>query len=135
MHRWTARIALLVMLVPVFGPLAMAGVAPPPMQCCVRRPLTGASAGVAEPAMPCHHGSARAATAQGADSREHALRSQDCCGHCCCQNSPTSEWARPASNHPAFANRPAARAFGAPTAARVSSPLISADSARAPPRS
>lgn len=138
MHRWTARFALLVMLVPVFGPLALANVVSPSMKCCMRRPVTGATAGTANPAMHCHHGAmeAQAADTQGADSREHSLRSQDCCGqHCCCQNSQTPEWARPASNSLTFTDLPTAPPVGASTMARVSSPLMSADLARAPPRS
>jgi len=140
MHRWTARVALLIMLVPSFGPLAQAAIAPPErMQCCMRRPLTGVRAAAVGPAMQCHRGASRvapeAAGAQNAESPETSFRSPDCCGQrCdCCRNSKISEWASLASNHLSFISLHIETAAGAFIAPRVAAPLIDADSARAPP--
>ena len=70
MYRWTARFVLLVMLAPITGPLALASTAPPPMQCCVRRPLTTAPVPAAESTMPCHHGASQAAGGQARRRRK-----------------------------------------------------------------
>jgi len=137
MHRWTARFLLLLMLVPAFGPLALAGVAPPEGMHCMRRPVT-ASPASAERAMHCHHGGPQSATQNVASpaSSEASFRSLDCCcQHCdCCRSSKTSEWARPACNHFSFASLLIEPALLASAAPRLSAPLIGADSARAPPR-
>ena len=142
MYRWTARVALLIMLVPSFGPLALAGVAAQErMQCCIRRPLTGARAAAAEPAMPCHHSASKlsqdSAEAEDIASPEASFRSVNCCGQrCeCCRNSKTSEWARLASRHLSFVSFHIEPGIGPSTAAHVSAPLIDSDSARAPPHS
>jgi hypothetical protein len=164
MYRWTARFALLVMLVPVIGPLALAISRPPEkMQCCIRRPLAAARVSAAEPEMPCHHRasdsgsndastrspqvssqfashatsqpSTQSATSPSAASSEASFRSLDCCGQrCgCCQSSKTSEWARLASNRLFFISLHIEPAVGESASARVSAPLLDADSARAPP--
>jgi hypothetical protein len=169
MYRWTARFALLIMLVPIFGPLAVATVAPQQkMQCCVRRPMATARAPVAETEMPCHHRAfvspAQAAAAKAADAGSHSesgaaanaasqastqpstlnaaspeasFHSLDCCGQrCdCCNSSKTSEWARLVSNRVSFDSRRVEPATGESAADYVSSPLLDADSARAPPSS
>ncbi|MFZ3340128.1 MAG: hypothetical protein WA213_04545 [Terriglobales bacterium] len=139
MFRWTARVALLVMLVPSLGPLVQAAIAPERMQCCVRRPLTGTRA-AAGPAMQCHHGASLGVPEAGGartESPQATFQPLDCCGQrCdCCRNSKISEWASIASRHLSFVNLLIEPAAGASSAARVSAPLIDADSARAPPRS
>jgi hypothetical protein len=151
MHRWTARFALLVMLVPVIGPLALATVAPPvKRQCCIRRPLAATHVSAAEPEMPCHRGASNKAAGSASNppsrvasqsaqinaaSPEASCRSLDCCGQrCgCCQSSKTSEWARLASNHLSFVSLHIEPAVGESPSARISAPLLDADSARAPP--
>jgi hypothetical protein len=160
MDRWTARFALLVMLVPVIGPLALASVAAPEKKlCCIRRPLVPAHIAAGEPEMPCHHGapdtspgggSHRAAQALPGDSSPAATQSAtslnvasseasfhplECCGQrCgCCHSSKTSEWARLASNRLSFVSLHIEPAVGESASTRVSSPLLDADAARAPP--
>jgi hypothetical protein len=137
MVRWTARFVLLVMLVPVFGPMALATVAPQQGMHCMRRPLATAPAVAAEPAMHCHHDAAAAAPQAQSAANEVSFRSLDCCcPHCdCCRNSKISEWARPATSHPSLGSLLIEPAPGGFVAARVSAPLIDAGSARAPPRS
>ena len=141
--RWTASFLLLVMLVPAFGPFAMARLAPPDGMHCMRRPLSDAPA--AQPAMPCHHAAqeAKAAPNDAAGNaapqisrREASFRSVDCCcsNHDCCRGLKTSEWARPASNLLSVVRFPIEPAIPAQIALRVSAMLSGLDSARAPPR-
>lgn len=143
-YRWTARFLLLVMLVPAFGPFAMARLAPPEGMHCMRRPLSDAPA--AEPAMHCHHAAQETETAQHSAAQnaawqtsqpEATFRSLDCCclNHDCCRGLKTSEWARPASNHFSFITFLIEPALPAQIATRISAMLTGLDSARAPPRS
>jgi hypothetical protein len=143
MHRWTARFVVLVMLVPVIGPLALARMAPMEGMHCVRQPLAAAAATpAAEPAMHCHEGAPRSAeqseqqSAVSSASTEASFRSLDCCrNHDCCRSVTTSEWAQAVGRHYSYVRLLIEPAVPALAAARVSSPLIGADSARAPPRS
>jgi hypothetical protein len=141
--RWTASFLLLVMLVPAFGPFAMARLAPPEGMHCMRRPLPDAPA--AAPAMQCHHAAQDAKAAQrgvagNAASQisrgETSFRSVDCCcsNHDCYRGLKTSEWARPASNLLSVVRFPIEPAIPAQIALRVSALLSGLDFARAPPR-
>jgi len=129
MHRWTAKLLLLAMFVPAFGPLARAHPAQPEAMHCMRKPVQSA-----HPAMPCHHGMVQT-PAQKAP--ETSIRALDCCcpNHDCCRGLKTSEWARPASNLLAYVSL---RIEAAPVwqlAAQRSAAPAGQDSTRAPPRS
>ena len=146
MHRWTARFLLLVMLVPAFGPLALARVGAPAGMHCMRRPLAAEQDRAAEPAMHCHHSAVQSAgqsAPQAAESQTSAaapaasLRSLDCCcgQHCdCCRNSKTSEWARPAATHLSVISVLIEPAPAAHFVTRPATLFTGPDSARAPPR-
>src|ERR1700679_2187302 len=140
MNRWTARFAVLVMLVPVVGPLALAQFGPAEGMHCMRRPVVvGAGRPSPASAMPCHHGETQSVEQSsqptgGSPSGssafpETSFRSLDCCrNHDCCRGATTSEWARPASRHSScvcLLIEPALRAMGT---ARILSPLVGADS-------
>jgi hypothetical protein len=74
MHRQTARLLLIFLLVGVFTPLALAISAPAPHACCMRKPMH--------------------------DAGSHDLQFNappSCCQHDCCRVVVTSSWARPAS--------------------------------------
>lgn len=128
--RWTARCLLLVMLVPAFGPLAMAQ--PGAMHCL--RPIVSTHTVARE--MPCHHAMAHAQSTTSTFS-EAALQADDsncCANHCCC-GAFTSEWAQPASRLLSFLS-PLVEPAGLAQGARLrSSNVVGLDSARAPPLS
>jgi len=147
MHHFTAGLLLVAMLVPAFGPLALARLAPPEGMHCMRRPLAVTAATPAgEHVMHCHHASSQAGTPREPASQNPAvadaslqvsIRSLDCCcgQHCdCCRGAKASEWARPASNHLSFVSLLIEPARRAEIAARVSAVSSDPDSARAPPR-
>ena len=141
--RWTASFLLLVMLVPAFGPFAMARLAPPEGMHCMRRPLPDAPA--AAPAMHCHHAASRSAAPKTSESQDSAspaspeasFRSLDCCCNhgSCCRVLQTSDSAKPATNHLSFVSLLTQSAPPELLTDRVSAVLIGPDSARAPPRS
>jgi hypothetical protein len=139
--RWTSSFLLLVMLVPAFGPFAMARLAPPDGMRCMRRPLSDAPA--AEPAMHCHHAASQSAApqifgSQNSDASPEAwFRSLDCCCNhdCCFRILKTSDWAKPAVNHLYFVSLLIQSASPAPLADRVSAVLMGPASSRAPPHS
>jgi len=146
MHRWTATILLLVMLVPAFGPVALAGNPPFGPMHCMRRPLQPTP--TAELAMHCHHGASQSAMSKNAgvqypavstpDYSESSFRALDCCccHDCdCCRSPKTSEWARPAPVELSFASLQIEPVLAAPAASFVSSAVSGPDSARGPPRS
>jgi hypothetical protein len=150
MHRWIAKFVVLVMLVPMFGPLALARLAPIEGMHCMRRPLgaTVATPGD-EPAMHCHEGVPQGAernsgqsfeeSSQAAatpDSSQASFRSPDCCrNHDCCRSAATSGRAHLIGIRSLHVSLRIEVALSALAATRVSSSLIGADSARAPPRS
>src|SRR5271154_1481423 len=126
--RWTARLLLLVMLVPAFGPAAMATTTQPEAMHCMRQP---ASTPVLQPEMPCHHAMARSK----ASPQESAFQASDndCCqNHCCC-GATTSEWARPASSLLACSNLLVEPAEPPETTLLRSTVHSGRDCARAPP--
>lgn len=130
MHRWTAKFLMLVVLVPIFGPIAMAQCAQPGASHCTRQPMA------AQPAMPCHHAMAQSKPSQPETSESfQASNDGNCChDHCCC-GATTSEWAHPASNHLCFVSLLIEPALPLIITARVSAFFAGPDSARAPPRS
>ena len=137
--RWAARFLLVVMLVPAFGPMAMACAVLPQARHCVRQSV---SAPAAQPAMHCHHAMAQSKATQpesslveSSDASFHAANDDDCCGRHCCCGASTSEWAQPASNLLAFLNLIVEPAQAAPSTTPQSTDLSGLDSARAPPRS
>jgi hypothetical protein len=140
--RWTARFLLLVVLAPVYGPLAMACSARPAAMHCVRQPISGqpmsasTSAHAAQTAMPCHHGASQSKATQS-ESPEISFQDTNdgnCCpNHCCC-GATTSEWAQPASSSVPFLNLLIEPAHLAQNAPLLSSDIYGHDSARAPPR-
>lgn len=132
MHRWTAKVLLLVILVPAFGPLALARTPAPAAMHCMRQPLRQA-APAAQLAMHCHHGMGQAPPP---DSHEASVRALDCCcsNHDCCRSLKTSERACPAANRLSFASLLIEPSLAAPIIHHVSANLIAPDSARAPPR-
>jgi hypothetical protein len=137
--RWTARFLLLVMLVPAFGPLAMARSAQPGAMHCMRQPV---AVHAAQPAMPCHHAMAQSKPPQSESSQGEssepsfqATNNDNCCqNHCCC-GATTSEWAQPVSNLLSFLSLPIEPARPWLSAVLQSSDISRQDSARAPPRS
>jgi hypothetical protein len=138
--RWTARFLLLVMLAPVYEPLATACITRPAAMHCMRQSLSGStSAHVAQPAMPCHHAMAESTPSQpeSSQSSEASIQSandDNCCkNHCCC-GAITSEWAQPASGLLSFLSLLIERAQPSQGETPRSTGIPGHDSARAPPR-
>jgi len=132
--RWTARFLLLVMLVPAFGPMAMACASQPAAMHCMRKPV---AARAEQSAMPCHHGMAamQSTVPEPAETSFQAANDGNCCpNHCCC-GATTSEWAQPASSLLSYISLLIEPAPAARGAVLRSSGIFGHDSARAPPRS
>ena len=130
MHRWTASLLLLVMLVPAVAPLALARTAASEAAHC-RRPPLHQTAQLAQPAKPCHHGMTDLSHLQ---ATEASIRSLDCCSnHDCCRGVKTSEWARPASRLLKSVDLFVEPAVPTQAAAGLSADPIGYDAARAPP--
>jgi hypothetical protein len=129
MHRWTARLLLLVLLLPLCGPLALARTGQLQAMHCMRKPVQSA-----QPTMHCHHAMAQTPAQEGS---EKSFRSLDCCcgNHDCCRGLKNSEWARPAAKLPSYAGLLIERAAVRQLESRLSAALAGEDSARAPPRS
>jgi len=146
--RWIARILVLVMLAPAFGPLAMASAAQPGAMHCMRQPVSGHPA---QPAMQCHHamaeskppqpesspGESAAVESSPVESSEASFQAvANCClNHDCCCRAATLEWA-----HPPFSLLSVLSILIEPAPASQNTILLSSDvpghdSARAPPRS
>src|SRR6516162_9372065 len=73
MHRWTARVLLVLLLLGVLAPAALALAAPAMHACCVRK------------AMRCH------------SPHEAQFATPGCCGHDCCKSLVVSHWAENSS--------------------------------------
>jgi hypothetical protein len=130
--QWTARLLMLVMLVPAYAPMAMACVARPMAMHCARKPVSGH---VAPPAMPCHQAMADAKAGQSESSETSVQADGNCCqSHCCC-GATTSEWARPAPGLLSVLSLLIELAPPTQSATLHSSNIFGHDSARAPPRS
>jgi len=139
-HRWTTSFLLLVMLVPTWAPLALAGVSPPGGMHCNRRPLAPEPA--PGPVMHCHHGalqsqsdSARQPSAS-AESPKASFSSRDCCcQNCdCCHNSKISRSFPLLSKGAVIVSLVAELLAPSPIARRISTSSAGRDTARAPPR-
>ena len=117
------------MLLPAFGPLALARADRLAAMHCMRKPVQSV-----QPAMHCHHGMAQP---PAPESPEKSFRALDgCCqNHDCCRGLKTSGWARPASNLFSYASLLVERAPAPQLAARISADPAGQDSTRAPPRS
>jgi len=128
MHRWTARLLLLLTAYSLITPLTPLSTAQTMGMHCQRKPLGPVQAQA--PAMQCHHGMSMAP-----ESSETSFSSRDCCcNHDCCRSSKISEWAQPRlgpilSNPAALATAPHIKAENA-----LAFFLYGLDSARAPPR-
>ena len=111
MHRLTARFLLVVLLVGVLAPVALAISTPPVHACCARKTL---------------HDHA---------SHQAQFKAVDCCQHNCCRPLTVSQWAQP--KPPASAHRDAgsAIAFSGSRAVRPVIALAASHSVRAPPSS
>ncbi len=141
-YRMTAGVLLLVMLVPAFGPFAMASLAPAEGIHCMRRQLRYARA-AARPTR-CHvaghgHVPQDSESQNSSTSTEASLRSLDCCCNhcnynCCCRLPKISEWAQPVTFQLSSVSLLIELASPVPFTDRVSPILIGPDSARAPPR-
>lgn len=128
MQRWIARLLVLVMIVPAFGPLAMARASEDMAPHCSRHP--------AQPVMQCHQGMALAMPMSSAPSSpETSFRAFDSCcqNHDCCRGLATPQWAQ-APSHFTFRHAlPTAEAPRTSTAPLTPSNFADSDSARAPP--
>jgi hypothetical protein len=131
MNRWIARLLVLVVVAPVFGPLALARDSQPQTPHCLRQP--------SKPVMECHHGMTMAPEAQPTDSQptETYFRSanQCCLNHDCCRGMAAPRWARPQTTPLTLDNLSIERAPSAPAEILTSDVPLDGDSARAPPRS
>jgi hypothetical protein len=88
MYRWTARLLLIMISLPAFGPMALASLSPAQGAHCVRQPEKPA-------VMPCHHEMMAMAEAE---SPATSLRAADnCCENhdCCVRGVTTRQWASP----------------------------------------
>jgi hypothetical protein len=133
-YSYAARVLLLVMLVPAFGPMAMP-CAVLPQAVAPGRVLSGPPA---QPGMQCHHARAQSNPPQPEKSPasiQAADNNDDCChNHCCC-GAAASEWARPAPNLPTRISLAIESARPLQNAALRSNAVARQDSARAPPHS
>jgi hypothetical protein len=125
MHRWIARLLVLVMLVPAFGPLALARAAQPQAPHCLRQP--------AKPVMQCHHGMAMVPEPPASEASFRALE-QCCQNHDCCRTLAAPQWAQPQSKL-SCRELLTERALSALDTQLTSVTPAENDSARAPPRS
>src|SRR5258706_11157936 len=106
MHRWVARLLVLVMIVPALGPLALAHAAQPQAPHCSRQP--------AKPVMQCHRGMSLAPE----PSPETSLGAADqcCSNHDCCRGMALPRWAQPQSQLLSQQGLPTAEAAHTPVA-------------------
>jgi len=146
--RWIARLLLLVMVAPAFGPLAMARAAQPGAMHCMRQPVSGHPA---QPTMQCHHAMAQSKPPQTqlsavesspvesspVESSEASFQAvANCClNHDCCCRAATLEWAHPAVSLLSFLSLLIEPARASQSTILLSSDISGHDSARAPPRS
>jgi hypothetical protein len=93
---WIARILLVVISLPAFGPLALAAQSHEGMH-CVRKPLDSSVA--TRPAAHCHHDMTGADSAQSASQVSFRALDSCCPNHDCCREAVTSEWAPPVAPH------------------------------------
>jgi hypothetical protein len=125
MHRWIARLLVLVITAPAFGPLAMAYAMQAQAAHCLRQP--------AKPVMQCHHGMAMVPEPPSSEASFRAAE-QCCQNHDCCRSLGAPRWAQAQSKVLSLQGLPIQRALSAPDAQLTSSTPAENDSARAPPR-
>ena len=92
----SARLLVLVMVVPAFGPLAMARISQQSGAHCLRQP---GSRQPAQSTMQCHRGMTMAADGADPQSSETSVSAIDSCcpNHACCRGMATPQWAQPQS--------------------------------------
>jgi hypothetical protein len=127
MQRWIARLLALIMVVPVFGPLALASAVQPQSPHCLRQP--------AKPAMQCHPGMTMVAELPSSETSETSFRAADSCcqNHDCCRGMGAPRWAQPQSQLLSHQGLPTAEAILGPAPELTPSSPANNDSARAPP--
>jgi len=125
-QHWIARLLVLVMLVPAFGPLALARAAQPPAAHCLRQP--------SKPVMQCHHGMAMVPEPPSSETSFRAVE-QCCQNHDCCRGMAAPRWAQPQSKLVSLRGLPTERVLSSPDAQLTPLTPAENDSARAPPRS
>jgi hypothetical protein len=123
-HRWIARLLVLVIIAPAFGPLAMASAAQPQPAHCLRQP--------AKPVMQCHHGMAMVSEPASSEASFRTLE-QCCQNHDCCRSLASPQWAQPQSKLFSRQGSPTERALSWPDAQLTPLTPVDNDSARAPP--
>jgi len=111
MRRLTARLLLILLLVGIFVPVALAISAPPPHACCVRKPL--------------HNHASRAPEFQATDSGRHD----------CCRPLAVSHWAQPRPRISAHFAHSSATPLSEPRPVHRPANLAASHSVRAPPQS
>jgi hypothetical protein len=110
MHRLTARFVLILLLVGVFAPVALAISTPAPHACCLRKPMHSQTS---------HN------------SEFHAPPS--CCQHDCCRALAVSQWAQLTRASVAYAACSSAPLHSAAPTTRITSSAYEIHSGRAPP--
>src|SRR5689334_17444160 len=80
MHRWTARLLMLLVLVGILAPIGMAMTPPPPHACCLRK------------ARQCH-GSSPQPAAHHHNHSGPGISAADCCQRDICRPLISSQWA------------------------------------------
>jgi hypothetical protein len=126
MHRWIARLLVLVMLVPAFGSLALARAVQPQAPHCLRQ--------ATKPVMQCHHGMEMVLEPPASEASFRAVE-QCCQNHDCCRTLASPQWAQPQSKLFSVRGVPTEEARSAADARRPTVTFSDNDSARAPPRS
>jgi hypothetical protein len=125
MHRWIAKLLVLVMFAPVFGPLALASAPQKQAAHCVRQP--------AKPAMQCH---GMAMPPEPPSSGASFGSVEQCCpNHDCCRVMAAPQWAQPQSRSLSHRSVPSGPLPSSPDALFTPLNPVDNDSARAPPRS
>jgi hypothetical protein len=111
MHRLTARLLLVLLLVGVFAPVALAISAPVPHACCLRKPM-------------------RSQTSHNPEF--HAPPT--CCQHDCCRPIMVAQWAQLTPNAAVHTATLVAKLLSATQTTRIASSSDGAHSGRAPPQ-
>jgi hypothetical protein len=111
MHRLTARFVLILLLVGVFAPVALAITAPTPHACCLRKPMHDRSTHNSEFNAP-----------------------PGCCQHDCCRPLTVSQWAHLTPSANAQLTSPSATLSSDRRPIRFATIVNSAHSGRAPPQ-
>lgn len=124
MQRWIARLLVLVMIVPAFGPLALAHTTQSEAPHCLRQST--------KPMMECHRGMSM--TPEPSETEFHAT-DQCCENHGCCRGMAAPRWAQPQSRVYLRQGLPTTETMSALDAQPVPNASSNNDSARAPPRS